>query len=341
MIKVNRKELLEKLNKLKLGLPRANIVQDDYCFLFYEGRIYTYNDDVCISTKFEIEKDFAVRADEFLSAIQKGTSDTITLKIDEKVLVIKAGKYNAEVACTDSNNLQERVLSLGMSKGRKWKKIPDGLLEGLKLCVFSVGSDMTNVIFTYINVNRDKVISSDEFRVSEYTMKEEIEDNLLLKGSVVVDLLKFNVNKYFDDKGGTYFKNNDYTFWIRKDELGREFPDFSKDFKFKGDNLEFPDNIKDMVSFCSIFSQEDFDLRRKIEVRVENGKMTAKGETSGVGKGEVSAAIDYDKPEPISFEIHPGLFTEILSKTKRGKIGSDRILFRMKNFKHLLGLVEE
>ncbi len=340
MIKVNRKELVEKLNRLKYGLPKGNIVQDDYCFLFFGGRIYTYNDDVCISTKFDMDNDFAVRADEFLSTLQKITPDIFTLIVTEKTVKIKAKNYKAEVACTDSESLRDKIESLKIGAGRKWKKLPEGFSEGLKLCSFSVGANMTNVIFTYINVDNNKVMSSDEYRVSEYKMKEEIEDNLLLRGTAAIDLVKFDMVKYFVEKGGIYFKNKEYVFWVRKDELEREYPDFSSDFKFKGSSLEFPEDTKDLVDFCSIFSQEDFELKKKITVNISDGKIMVIGEASGVGKGSAVVDIDYNKKD-INFEIHPRLFLEVLNKTMRVKIGEDRVLFRWKGFRHLLGLVEE
>ena len=92
------------------------------------------------------------------------------------------------------------------------------------------------------------------------------------------------------------------------------------------------------VDTVSILAEGEYDIDKKIHIEIDKKKMKCKG-IKDIGEIEVELSMEFDKK--IQFAVNPIFLKDILNKSRKVKIGNDRILFDTGNFKHLIGLFIE
>ena len=85
---VNRKELLNVLQKVKPGLATKETIEHTTGFIFYDNRVFTYNDEVAVSHPIDVGFEGAVIAKEFYDMLDKMVDDEIEIGPSEGTLRI-------------------------------------------------------------------------------------------------------------------------------------------------------------------------------------------------------------------------------------------------------------
>ena len=333
-MKIDRQELLKALSALRPGLAKKDIVEQATHFVFIKDKIITYNDQICIMYPFDTGFECSVKADEFYKILSSMTDAEVELISEENKLILNSGSVKSGFTASTDRYVIELVEQMDIPG--EWIRLPGDFIEGLSFCIFSVSKDVSRRILSCINVSGDQIVSSDDNRISQYTMASPVEDSLLIQGSAVLELIKFEIKEYARGQSWIYFKTEDGVVFASRVIEG-EYPDASEFFDFEFTRFRLPDNLKQAVEMVSIFAEGDFDIDKKIEVIVKDGKIKCKGEKE-IGWAETEADIKLKSEEAIKFAINPIFFSQILDHTTTICCGKDRAMFTTKNFKHLLSL---
>ena len=334
---INREELLNNLTKLNVGLSSKAIVEQTTHYLFTKDFISTYSGENCVIVPFKTGLECTIQADEFYKLISKIKQDKINLKLNENKIQIKAKGVNSELVVSTESDLYEIIENLQIEKyKKKAKQIPEDFIEAINLCSFSASKDMTNMVLTCININKDYIVSSDDLRISRYKLKNKFEDNFLLPVKSAIELVKFNPVKYALSESWIYFFTEDDVVFCSR-IVSDEYPNVDEFFDFEGEKITFPENIVNSIDLASVMSEADFEIDKKIKIEIDGTTIKCKGE-GDIGWVESVTESEMNLEAKISFSINPIFFAKIANKSTKVKISKDKALFIMDNFEHLIAL---
>lgn len=337
-MKINPEKLLKALDKVKGGLPSES--EKVPHFIFHNNNIIAYNYQACViyPFEFETEKGFAVPADEFYKIISKLKNlNEVDLTVKDAKLKIKGKGINGQLSCIfDDTDMFEFIDILDLESEKKYKKLPKDFIEGLKMCMFSASKDQSQLALGCLFIDGAFIASTDDVRITDYEMKDEIDDSFLIPLRSVNILVNFDMTEYFADESWIYFTNGDIVFCCRM--VNEEFPQIEEFFEFDGVDIKLPDSLKEYVETAAIMSDGTFDIDQNISVKISKDKINVRGEKD-IGWIETSTDIKLDIENDIEFIINPIFFKTILDKTNIVRVGENRALFSIgDNFRHLVAL---
>lgn len=335
-MKINKNELVNIMKLVKPGLGKSSsMVQTNSSFIFSDNEIITYNDAISIGYPFKAEFSGCVAADEFYKIVSNLPGDSVELSVKEDSLLIKGTKTKAMLKLLE---FPDDIHAAIRTDTIKWRKLPEEFMRGLTLCCFSVSQDMTFQTLSYISVGDGRMVSSDNLRISMFTLEGRIQ-SFLLPGSAAKELVKLEgVSEYSLQGSWIHFKTTDGVIFCSRSGSG-EYPDVTQLFDgVTGPKFKVPESIQDSITRAAVLDSSDFDGDRKIIVTISNGKITCRGE--GVA-GWIETTDDIDFKKELKFGINPDFFTQVLDKATTAVYGEDKLLFKSGAFQHVISLLED
>jgi len=94
---VNRKELLTILGKVAPGLSNTEILEQSSSFIFMDGLVITFNDEISVSHPIPYDWTGAVVAKELMTLLKKYKDDEIEVNITQEEFLIKTKRGEAGI----------------------------------------------------------------------------------------------------------------------------------------------------------------------------------------------------------------------------------------------------
>ena len=329
---VKREKLLKALKAVAPGLAKKEVIEQSTSFVFLNGQVATYNDEITVRHTADIGVDGAVKSDEFMKLISKLKAEEISINVEESQLQIQAGKTKAGLVMDAEIHLPLE----SVTDPEKWLKFPSGLLEALNSCSFSVSRDLANPILTCLFVEQNRVISSDKWRITRYTMKKGKIKPFLLPATAVPHLNKMSPTHYAVTKNWAHFKNADSTVYSIRLFEGT-FPEVEKFLNVKGEKIKFPDDLKEVLGKAEIFTESAVTSDSLVSIRITKGRIRVKGENE-IGWLEESAKLKY-KGKEMEFQINPAFLSQFMDKGQSIIIGESMIKFEDESLEHVAGII--
>ena len=151
-MKINRSELLEKLESLVGGISSKEIIEQSHCFVFTEERIATYNDEVSCSIANPFKGiEGAVPAHPLLAVLKKLDVEEVDVELTEKGLKVKKGRSGATI------NVQKQVALpiASIEKPGSWKELPEKFDEAVQMAIECAGDDISRFRLTCLHLHPD------------------------------------------------------------------------------------------------------------------------------------------------------------------------------------------
>jgi DNA polymerase III sliding clamp (beta) subunit (PCNA family) len=341
-VKINRKHLLEVLQAVKPALAAKEVIEQSTSFIFADGQVLAYNDELCISHPLKVDFEGAVQAKELLALLNKLTDEEVDVTSKPPHLVVKGKKNKSGIKLDAKTNVEEITNVLGKIKG--WKALPAAFVEALGFCMFSVGKDMTKPLLTCIHCSGRDVISGDNIRITVFDMGKKVDlEPLNIPSIAIAPLKSFEPIEYTSTKGWAHFKSKeDVVFSCRVME--DDYPkDKTLDFverAGKGETVKLPESLPDALERAGIFSSGT-EIKTagddRVRISINDGVMVVRGE-GAAGFFEEENRIRY-KGDPIEFECNPTFLHAILSHTDEVTISQKMLRFEGENFTHVIVVV--
>lgn len=334
-MKVNREEFLQALNKIKAGLSNKGIVEEAACFIFDGKYITSFNDRISIAYPFESDFNCSVSGDELIKTVQNSKAEQLVLKCSDQEFILRDKKFRAGI--TIINNSLKEVMPINNLESLKWKKCPEDLIKGIEQCLFSTAKNSSVAYLNCIAVKQDQVVSSDNFRISQFVLSQPIKETFLIPLSSAIELVSVkDISHYCQHESWLYLKTQSgLLFFCRLIDL--EFPDVSGLLQTadKSVVISFPTKqLQEAIQGCSVFS-DSIDVDKKIEIVVEEGQLLCRGKNN---KGWIEYKIEHADAPDIRFEIHPDFLYSVLPMITEAIIDENKLHIHADNFKHLVAL---
>ena len=329
---MNRKKLLEAIENVKPAITSTSLTEQNNMVFFNEKTVKSFNEEILIIFPIRTNVVGGFPANELITLLQKIKDEKIEVNQKGKILEIVGTTTKAELKMSDIDFPQ-----VGLPE--KWKTLPNDFIEGIKYCKFSVAE--SGNILSNIYLTRDKIISCDNYRITEYTMeKESFRRSRLIPSSTINALIPFQPISFSSNNSWLFFKNeNDAILCIRKTE--EKYPDIESilNTRVKGIKIKLPDELKEALQRTKILSDEDITTGNKIiNIVIKNNKLVCHGECT-IGQIDETIKIDY-KGKEIAFAIVPDFLSEILDKTQTMTVGETSLKFKTKNLQHIIQLIK-
>lgn len=328
-------ELQKALEQVKPGLANKELIEQSTSFAFMGDKVVTYNDEISISHPIEgMELTGAVKAEELYQLISKLQQEDFEMQINEGELVVQSGKAKAGLTLES-----KIVLPLAdLSSIGEWKPLPSDITEAMKFVLPAASSDMSKPIFTCIHIRGDGMVeATDNLRVTRFKTKGACSDSCLIPASVAQVLAKYPIIEIAEGTGWNHFRTKEATIFSCRIFEG-VFPDVDASgiMDVKGETLELPKGLSDILDRARVFAKRDFALDSEVLISIRDKKIIVKGQ-SEYGWFEEEANIRYNNA-PITFYIHPDFLKEMLSATTACVVGESSIKFTGENWEHVIWL---
>jgi len=333
------KELVRTLKMVMPGLGGKSVIEQANHFVFTPKRIVTFNDQICVSHPFPCGDitPFSAPSDELFSILSGIKEEEIEVTISEGKMKIETESTTAEISIKEEGHIFSNIKFLDDIEITVREEIPEGFIEGVKLCLFSVSRDITRGFLSCVSINEDSVLSSDDCRISWYKMKGKMRSVLIPLVSAS-KLIQYEVKQFIIDSSWIHFFTEDNVVFSSR-ILSDEFPECAEAFEVEGVNLSLPKEMKDAITSTSIFSEGMTELDRVISIDVKKGKISCKSENQ-TGKLIKKMKIDYDGPE-FSFYANPFFMSQVLEHLTKITVGKSKALFSSGSFLHVMALPVE
>lgn len=333
-MKIKRLELLNILTDLRPGLASKEIIEQSTSFIFSDGQVVTYNDEVAIQHPVDLDIAGAVQGKELFALLNKLKEDEIDIESTESELIIHGKKSKAGIKLEVKTTFDETIKTIGTPD--KWSKLPKGLLGAISFCLFSVGRDMTKPLLTCVYVEKDEVMSSDGTRITLYQIPETLKTPFCIPGTPARQLKNYELVEYSTTDGWIHFRTEQNVIFSCRTFVGEYPAEKLRNFiqTTKGGSFSLPSDLSDTLERAGVFSDNTMNSDDSVLVTISDGELVVRGEGSA-GWFEESARIRY-QGDDIEFEVHPDALQSILKHTNEISVDKNILKFQCGDFSHLI-----
>lgn len=334
-MQIDKKELLEGLVTVRPGLAKSDIIEQSTHFIFTGNDVVTYNDRVCVLFPFKTDFTCSAKAEELYKILSSISEDSVEIKVDGKQMKFISKGTKAGLTVSFDQKLVDVVKSLDVDN-LDWFDLPSDFIKGIKMCIFSASRDVSQGYLACIGILKDRVVSSDNIRLSRYVLDGSISEDVLIPSSCAEDLCRFDVSRYALTDSWIHFEDeNGVVFSVRR--VIDTYPDIDDYFDVSGGvELNIPSQVKDVIESMLIMVEGQSLVDKTISITVENNEMVLSSEKI-IGWIEKHVNINYTG-EKLSFLVNPILFMQILEKLTKMTVLDGRAFLTSGSFSHIMAL---
>lgn len=356
---IQKKELLESLKMCMPGIESGtNTIQGADSFIFHNGKIFTYNDNISVTVPINQEGlleegiEGAVKAEEFFKIVSKFPSDEIKFSVTEDgTWSLKCGKAKAEMVLLDFD-FESRINTITPEK-KGWVDLNEDFILGIGSCKMSVNKTQVSGLY----FSGADIVSTDGNQMNCYVMKEIELPEFWISDSSANELLKLKKLVAMQIQGPwVHFKAEDGTIFSIKTLQGQYPYKTIKNVIDTSDpekatlHAKFPKELFNAIDRAVSFS---IDISEHSAVRLIIGKEKIEV-SSERSSGKYSEKVSWEEKidsdfEPFTVYVDAQMMEFVAQRTvefyllkgpiRNGK-SLPRLLFVTESSKHLLSTLD-
>lgn len=320
--KVDRGIMLQVLHAMRPGLSPKDIVEQSSSFVFHNGFVVTYNDEVACRAKSKLPKEFsgAVKAAPLIRQLELLKDDAVTFAVKKKKELILRAKRRESGVFMDAE-ITLPVENVDRPKNSDWNDLPPDFGDAIGIVQECAGKDESKPAFTCIHIHPKWVEACDNMQLARYRIKTGVKEAFIVKRDSLKHIVALDMTKMAVTESWVHFKNPlGVVLSCRRHST--EYPNLKKYLEVEGDKITIPKGLGDAVNFAQTFSEENKD-DKSVMVELRPGKVRVRGDgVSGWGKSWTRVAF---KGKAIAFRSTPKLLIEIAKKHNDCLINSKHI----------------
>lgn len=338
-MKVNREELLKALESVVPGLSAKEIIEQSSSFIFKDGKVHTYNDEIACSRKVPVKFEGAIPATPFISIIRKLKEDEldVTTNDAETQVLIKANSKRSGIHMD-----QEILLPIeAVDRPSIWKSLPENFADAIAIVQPCAGNNEAEFAMTCVHITAKWIEACDNHQVSRFKMKTPIDNPILIRKDSLKHIISLDMIEFSETKHWIHFRNSDGLVLSCRHWMD-DYPSdaISKVLKVDGTPLTLPKGLRDTIEKAVIFSSENVDDENVI-VNLKRGKFKVTGKGTSGWFTEIKKS-KYDGPS-LQFTIPPKLLIELVQQHNECEVSPDRLKVKGGKFEYVtvLGKIGE
>lgn len=318
MTTVNRQEFLSKLESVEPGLSPRPILEQSSSFVFKDGKVMTYNEEIACRYKTPLKITGAVHAAHLLTLLRKLGEEEVEVDVnEEQTEILIKGKGRRAGIALDANI----VLGIdAVEEPGEWADLPEDFLEGISMVGECAARDASNFPLNCINIAPKWLEAADDFQIMRYKIKTGVQDATLVKQEYIRHITKLEMNQvsltetwiHFRNKGGLIFSCRRYV---------DEYKDLTPYLEVEGEQVTLPPGLGDETERAEIFAAERDNL---LEITLKIGRVVVKG-TGINGWYRADRKLQNFKGEPINFFVTPHTLRDLMKKGKECEASADKL----------------
>jgi DNA polymerase III sliding clamp (beta) subunit (PCNA family) len=338
-MKVNKNDLLSQLEMASSGLSKREMIKQSDCFVFIDGRLHTYNEEVSCSCDSVLENfTAAVKAEPLLSVLRKMTEENIEIKFTDSEFIIRGKRREAGIRLEKEIELPLETVE----KPEDWKSLSSEFDQAVQLVSQCTSTDETQFRLTCVHITPNELEASDRFQASRYKLNTEIESKALIRKDTLKSIVDLGMNEISETDDWLHFRNPAglVISCRRYSTEENEFPDLESIYDFEGQKTKLPAGITEAVEKAEIFSSDNLDSDM-IMVQLKPGKLQIKGE-GNLGWFTEFHDVNYTGSD-LRFRIAPKMLIEISNQHDECELNESLIKVENDNFVYvtLLSIAED
>lgn len=328
-MQVKRAELLNQFEAVLPGLAKKEVIEQSQCFIFKDGSLFTYNDEIRVQHPTPLKISGAVSAEEVYKLLSMMKDEDIEVDVSDKELLVSGKKVKSGVRLDAEITLPVQEFKVPS----KWEEMPKSFAAAVKFCSFSVAKDMTRPILTCINFKEGKATSSDRFRITQYKLPNSFVTEVSLPAKSCEEIIKRSPTHYSIGKAWAHFKTAGGAILSCR-TYSEPYPDVSKFMKVTGQQVELPKSLPNMVKRAMIFTTAKFEQDNYVTLKLSEGRLFVKGQGEAGWLSEKSK-VNYSGPD-FSIILHPGFLLDAITFVDKVIFGERAVMFHSEQFSHVV-----
>lgn len=336
MPRVNRMDFLQQLETVQPGISPRGIIQQSDSFVFKDGYVMTYNDEVACKTKSVFGKNFvgAVKEAPLLAILRKLVEDEVDVEESDGELIITGKRRKAGIR-------MDATIELPLDKIEKpteWKPLPDDFTEAVSLVQECASTDESHFVITCVHLHPKYIEACDNYQLTRYKIRLGIKEPTLVKRDSLKSLTSLEMTEFAETANWIHFRNKSGVQMSCR-RYSEAYPDISRIMEMgEGHPATLPKGLGEAAEKAQVFSAENGE-NDQVFVELVPGKLRIKGQGASGWYQEVKN-LTYDGGN-MSFFISPKLLIELTKKHNQCAISSDRLLVNGGKFVYVTVLGRE
>jgi hypothetical protein len=335
MLRVNREDFLRQIGSVLPGLSTREIIEQSSCFVFQDGNVMTYNDEIACTQACDLKVTGAVQAMPLINILRKLVEEEIDIEVTKKSFVIKGKRKRATIS------MESKILLPvdDVEKPRKWKDLPDDFADAIHIVQQCAGKDESRFDFTCIHLHPDRIEACDGSQAALYEIDMPLSKPTLVRKESLKYIVSLDMTKFSRSKNWIHFKNSSGLVlscrrWIYS---ASNFPNVRELLKVKGSKTVLPKGLAEAISKAKVFSTESTEEDQVIiELTKNKLKIT--------GQGVSGRYVEYKKikytGKDLKFAIAPDLLADLVNRHNECRISSDKLKVVTGKYSYVTALVK-
>lgn len=307
IMETSRQTLYNALALVRAGLTTGKETSSQSgCYVFRDGWLYTYNEEIACRMPYDIGVEGAVTAKGVLDILERLPDDNITITDDGDRVVFKGSGRRLTVA-------KETAVTMPIEHipfPELWLTMPGGLIEACVIAAAATRKDHDKFLAQCVRLGPGFVEACDNERASRVTV-EGLDADFLIRGTTIKQAAEVNPTEWAAGDGWAHFTNHTGLVFSCRSHI-KDYPDLDVVLAgAMGNILVLPGSLNEAVERAQKASAmaigENF-----LTIKLKPGLMLITGE--GVSaKYEEQIPVQYTGPA-VAFTADPAMLTE-LAKT--------------------------
>lgn len=317
-MKVNREKFLNVLEMVKAGLSPREFIEQSSCFVFQNGVVMTFNDEVACRMESGVDITGAVQAASLLAILEKIDDPDLKIRENEKGELEFRGKSKGFGITKDA----EIFLPIDrVETPEKWRPLPKEFTEAIGHVHHCVSTDESKFLLTCVHVHPEYIEACDNLQMMRCSVNTGIKNSVLIRGTSIGHITSLGMDQVALTKSWIHFRNQ-AGLVLSCRRYRENYPSLDSIISSKGAPFVIPKGLAEASDRAAVFA-EDKSGDALVHICLSQGKLRISGEGLSGWYKEVKSAA-YDGPR-LDFLISPGLLKLISERWSDAEISDEKL----------------
>jgi DNA polymerase III sliding clamp (beta) subunit (PCNA family) len=335
-VEVDRLEFQTRLEEVKHGLAVKEMLDQSSCFVFKNGEVVTFNEEVACATRSMLpdEAKGAVQAKKFLEIVRSLPDARVTVRVEESTFRIE-GK-NKRFTCP----MQRKILipTDVVERPGTWRGLDKEFNQAVDLVKECATTDHSAFTLTCVHIHPRWIEAFDNTQLARYDFKggTGVTKAFLVKRDAIKSVLYIDPVEMCETGNWLHFRSASKAVMSihRYVAEAADYQNLDQFLKIRGQEIQLPDGLKEAAERANIISSTNAE-GNLVTVELTGKVLRIVGDSDAGRYEEVKRVTDYKGPA-MRFRIAPGLLVGITNKKQRCEISeSNRLRMKTKNFTYV------
>lgn len=318
-MKINREDFLNSLNMVKGGLSPREFVEQSSCFVFQEGVVMTFNDEVACRKEVGIDVTGAVQATALLDILGKIDDPELMVRENEQGELEFKGKGKG------FGITKEKEIFLPIDKvesPENWHDLPKEFTEAVGMVQHCVSKDETKFLLTCVHVGPEFIEACDNLQIMRCKVKTGLKKSILIRGTSLGHITELGMDQVALTRSWLHFKNQAGLIFSCRRYSAEDYHSLDSLIDVEGVPMVIPKGMADASDRAAVFAA-DKSGEPLVTVSLSNGVIRIVGRgVSGWYKQVNKVAYE---GASMSFLIAPGLLKHIATRYADAQLSDDKL----------------